>query len=328
MSNERRRGNLSTPYAPYGEMKKRADMVRSIDLQEVLNCIYNVNTALTNGLRGHQHRRHRYDKYKWHTPQGMLSVTSEKFINWTTGVGGGGAIDLVIHLMGYDFKTAVNWLWRNVSHPGVGATNHQQVDVDVDRADRADADRDLKTLKLPKRVDGKLPQILQYLTHQRCLPQATINHLIRSGMIYADNKSNAVFLLLGKEKRVVGAEIRGTNDNRWKWRGMATGSKKDKGCFYLKGKGANKVVLCESAIDAISFFVLHPNCMAVSTSGANPKPLWLPNLIEKGFEIFCAFDSDITGDTMADKMITLYPAVKRLRPEKHDWNEVLMAMRH
>jgi hypothetical protein len=244
----------------------------------------------------------------------MLSVTSEKFINWTAGVGGGGAIDLVIHLMGYDFKTAVNWLWRNFSHPG--ASNHQQVNVN----------RSLKNLKLPKRVDGKLPQIIQYLTQQRCLPETTVKHLIRRGMIYADNKSNAVFLLLGKEKRVVGAEIRGTNDNTRKWHGMATGSRKDRGCFYLRGRGSNKVVLCESAIDAISFFVLHPNCMAVSTAGANPEPQWLSTLIDKGFEIFCAFDSDKVGEMMADKMITLYPVVKRLRPEKHDWNEVLMAM--
>jgi hypothetical protein len=322
MSNERRRGNLSTPYAPYGEMKKRADMVRSIDLQEVLNCIYNVNTALTSGLRGHQHRRHRYDKYKWHTPQGMLSVTSEKFINWTTGVGGGGAIDLVIHLMGYDFKTAVNWLWRNVSHPGVGATNHQQ--VDVDRTDRAD--RNLKTLKLPKRVDGKLPQIFQYLTHQRCLPQATINHLIRSGMIYADNKSNAVFLLLGKEKTVVGAELRGTTTKRW--RGMATGSRKDLGCFYIKRSHTNKMVLCESAIDALSCFALNRDFIALSTSGANPNPAWLTTFINKGFEIYCGFDADEIGDSHAEKMMRRYPSVIRLRPIKHDWNEILQSKYH
>ena len=305
---------MSTPYAPYGEIKKRADMVRHIDLQEVLNGICTVNTDCTSSssLRFHQYRRHRYDKDKWHTPQGMLSVTSEKFINWTAGVGGGGAIDLVTHLMGYDFKTAVNWLWRNFSHPD--ASNHQEVN------------RGLKNLKLPKRVDGKLPQIIQYLTHQRCLPETTVNHLIRRGMIYADNQSNAVFLLLGKEKRVVGAEIRGTNDNTRKWHGMATGSRKDRGCFYLRARGANIVVLCESAIDAISFFVLHPNCMAVSTAGANPKPQWLSTLIDKGFKIFCAFDSDKVGEMMAEKMITLYPVVKRLRPEKHDWNEVLMAM--
>ena len=171
-----------------------------------------------------------------------------------------------------------------------------------------------------------MPKICQYLIHQRCLPKATVNYLIRRGILYADDKGNAVFLLLGKEKRVVGAEIRGTNDNLRKWRGMAPGSKKNLGCFYIRTRGANKVVLCESAIDAISYFVLHSNCMAMSTAGVNSVPPWLENLIEKGFEIFCAFDSDATGELMANKMIKLYPLVKRLRPEKHDWNEVLQLM--
>jgi hypothetical protein len=292
---------------PYGQIKKRADSVRDITLEEVLK-----RTGSD---------RHPWDKAKWRTSQGVVSISGEKFINWTAGIGGGGAIDLVIHLMGYDFKTAVNWLWQNFSPSiyGAGASNHQEGDMDMGISD-------LKTLKLPQRDDDKLPHLLQYLTHKRCLPEAAVNYLIRRGILYADNKGNAVFLLLGKEKRVVGAEIRGTNDNPKKWHGMASGSRKDLGCFYLKGKGANKVVLCESAVDAISYFVLHSNCMAVSTTGANPKPPWLSTLIDKGFEIFCAFDSDRTGDTMAYKMRTLYPVVKRLRPEKHDWNEVLQEM--
>jgi hypothetical protein len=267
---------------------------------------------------------HPWDKAKWRTSQGVVSISGEKFINWTAGVGGGGAIDLVIHLMGYDFKTAVNWLWRNFSPPG--ASNHQGMEMEMDR-DRDRDRRDSKTLKLPARDDSKLPGICQYLIHQRCLPKATVNDLIRRGILYADDKGNAVFLLLGKEKRVVGAEIRGTNDNLRKWRGMAPGSKKNLGCFYIRARGANKVVVCESAIDAISYFVLHFDCMVVSTAGANPKPPWLSTLIDKGFEIFCAFDADRTGDTMAYKMITLYPVVKRLRPERHDWNQVLQEMK-
>ena len=44
---------------------------------------------------------------------------------------------------------------------------------------------------------------------------------------------------------------------------------------------------------------------------------------KKRFDISCGFDSDKTGDSTANRMIHLYPAVKRLRPNKHDWNEVL-----
>ena len=31
-----------------------------------------------------------YDRHKWHTPAGVLSVTGAKFINWNLGTGGGG----------------------------------------------------------------------------------------------------------------------------------------------------------------------------------------------------------------------------------------------
>lgn len=83
------------------------------------------------------------------------------------------------------------------------------------------------------------------------------------------------------------------------------------------------MILCESAIDAISYFVLHSNCIAISTAGATTKLPWLNNWMVKGYEIFCAFDADATGESMAKKMIEAFPAVKRLRPQQHDWNEVL-----
>ena len=150
-----------------------------------------------------------------------------------------------------------------------------------------------------------------------------IDFLISCGKLYADNRANAVFLLLGKEKRVVGAELRGTTDS--KWHGMVPGSRKDLGCFFVKRSNTKKAVLCESAIDAISYFALHPDCMALSTSGANPNPAWISILIKKRFDIYCGFDSDETGDSLANRMILLYPAVKRLRPNKHDWNEVLLS---
>jgi hypothetical protein len=57
--------------------------------------------------------------------------------------------------------------------------------------------------------------------------------------------------------------------------------------------------------------------------GANPNPAWLSSLIEKGFDIYCGFDSDDSGDSLANRMSQLYPSVKRIRATKHDWNEEL-----
>jgi len=250
-----------------------------------------------------------YDKAKWHTPAGVISITGQKFINWTHSAGGGGAIDMVMHLRQCDFKSAVFWLDDNFpnrcTQPSRSSTTscvHQ-------------------AFSLPVRKDSVLPRIRNYLIVERNIPRRLIDALIRSGMLYADCRTNVVFLLLGKEKAVVGAELRGTTHR--KWHGMARGSRKDSGCFYVGNHAGRTAVLCESAIDAISCFALHPTFIAISTSGANPNPAWLPRLIKKGYEIFCGFDSDEIGDSCANKMILLYPAVKRMRPKNHDWNDTL-----
>lgn len=284
----------------YEDIKNKAGMVRHIDLKEVLK--------RTGAIKDN------IDKAKWRTCQGVISVTGQKFINWSDGgIGGGGAIDLVIHLKQYDFKTAVSWLFDNFSISCSHMPNNTKPAIQP-------------ALRLPKRDEKKLARIINYLKYDRFVPLELINLLVKSGKLYADKRANAVFLLLGKEKTVVGAELRGTTTKRW--RGMATGSRKDLGCFYIKRSHTNKMVLCESAIDALSCFALNRDFITLSTSGANPNPAWLTTFINKGFEIYCGFDADEIGDTMADKMIRRYPSVKRLRPTKHDWNEILQSKYH
>ena len=271
-----------------------ANIVRNIELVAVLEragCV-----------------KDRLDKAKWHTSAGIISVTGQKFMNWTEGTGGGGAIDLVMQVTNCDFKTAVFWLADHFPRYG---TQLSEETISTSP----------QTLSLPQRDDARLRQITHYLRDDRSIPPEMIDKLVGSGKLYADHRANAVFLLLGKEKRVVGAELRGTTPA--KWHGMAPGSRKDLGCFHIAKSNTRKVVLCESAIDAVSCLVLQPNCMALSTSGANPNPAWLSILIEKGFDIYCGFDSDETGDSLAGQMIHLYPTVKRLRPTTHDWNEDL-----
>ena len=280
----------------FEDIKNKANSVRHIDLKAILN--------RTGSMKD------KFDKAKWHTSQGVITVTGHKFMNWTQATGGGGAIDLVINLKKCDFKTAVFWLSENFSSSAIQTSQWiKPVSKQI--------------FTLPKRDDNKVPQIMRYLRYERCIPPKLINFLIRSGTLYADNRGNAVFLLLGKDKRVVGAELRGTTHLRW--HGMAPGSRKELGAFYVKSPNTKKMVICESAIDAISYFALQLNCLALSTSGANSNPPWLSSFISKGFKIYCGFDSDETGDILAIKMINLYPAVRRLRPTKHDWNEVLQS---
>jgi len=272
------------------EIRDRLHQLRAIPLESVL--------LATGGKRDPQ------DKAKWHTAKGAVSVTGMKFMNWNQGRGGGGAIDLAMHLNGLDFKAAADWLRR-----------HFPI------RDYSSSLPHMRPLTLPPPDPGKLRTVKKYLVHDRGITSSLIEPLVESNRLYADTRGNAVFLLLGKENRPVGAELRGTGSARW--RGMAPGSQKDLGYFSIHAPDATMIVLCESAIDAMSCFLLHPSSRCVSTSGTRPNPHWLPAFLSQGVPLYCGFDADSTGDAMAQQMIALYPAVHRLRPADHDWNDVL-----
>ena len=89
------------------DFRRKADYVRAIPLEVVLTSWNAV--------------RDRRDKSQWRTPRGPLSVTGAKFYNWHTCQGGGGAIDLVMHLAGWDAEQAIQWLSRHLGGHTTGA---------------------------------------------------------------------------------------------------------------------------------------------------------------------------------------------------------------
>jgi hypothetical protein len=286
-------GRQSSPMS-LQQLRHRADCLRAVPLEAVLRC-----WGAT---------RDRADKAKWHTERGVISVTGAKFMNWNRSVGGGGAIDLAMHLGDLHFPEALQWLSKNFPT--------------CDAADPAPLSP--RPLRLPPGDPTKLPEIRRYLYDHRRLPVAVVEPLIAGGSIYADARSNAVFLLLGKEKEPIGAEIRGTSCTPW--RGMAPGSRKDLGYFSIPVVEPTAIILCESAIDAVSCLALHDRAVCISTAGARPNPLWLGSLVQTGKPVCCGFDADPVGDEMARAMMQTHPTVLRLRPSLKDWNEVLKAI--
>ena len=273
---------------------KRVDQLRAIPLTSVLR----VWGAVPD----------RHDKGKWHTSRGTLSVNSAKFINWNHGEGGGGAIDLVIHLKDCGFKEALDWLGHHFPQ-------HRVNDLDPSAPS--------SPLSLPTPDPHQLGPVKEYLTTERAIPLVLIQSLIQAGTLYADHRANAVFLLRDPEGSVVGAELRGTTSRHW--RGMASGSRKNLGFFSIPTNlvADRPIILCESAIDAISAFALHPQHRCLSAAGARPDPAWLGPLIQKSARLYCGFDADDTGERMAQAMIAFHPSVTRLRPPRHDWNDLL-----
>ncbi len=280
----------------YAELGRLAQAVRGIPLTEILPHL----EAMPD----------RQDKARWKTPNGVISVTGMRFYDWHRQAGGGGAIDLVMHVRKLDFKSAVFWLRDVLALP--------TTTVDTMPAPP-------RVFRPPAPCERNLPLAIHYLERQRCVPETVLAPLIRNRRIYADHRANAVFLLQNPQGQSVGAELRGTT--RVPWRGMAPGSCKATGFFAAGPEDADSVVLCESAIDALSCHALHPAARAISTAGATPHPAWLSDLIATGKRIACGFDTDDAGENAAQTMIARHPAIGRLRPSRHDWNDDLRAPR-
>ncbi len=296
----------------FADLRRRAAAARAAPLESVL--------LLRGAVRDGR------DRHKWHTERGSLSVTGPRFMNWHTQRGGGGAIDLVMHLAGVDFRGALAWLEGHLADGLAAGGRGTRLRVAVNSNKGTPHPETSGGLRLPDRDDGFLGRVRRYLTERRHLAASVIEPLIESGKVYADGRGNAVFVLLaGKASRPVGAELRGTGPRVW--RGMAPGTRKDCGYFWVGHAGPRQIILCESAIDALSCFQMDPQQICISTSGVRADPPWLRGLLARGYELYCGFDADQPGDAAAARMIALHPAVKRLRPPTHDWNDVLASHR-
>jgi hypothetical protein len=314
------------------DFQRRADRVRAIPLEVVLTYWGAV--------------RDRQDTSRWRTPRGPLSVTGAKFYDWHTHQGGGGAIDLVMHLGGWDAGPAIRWLERELgdhaADPTVSTVRYpfSSPASSAPRATCGEENRDGRTpcprhqpLRLPTPSRADLPRVRRYLTQVRGLAAAILDSLVDDGKTYADERGNAVFLMVtGKPNRPIGAELRGTGDRVW--RGLAPGSCKNMGYFWLGHPEAQHIVLCESAIDAISCFQLQTQlhtaplrgqCICISTAGIRSDAPWLHPLLTRGYQIHCGFDTDEPGEAASRQMITRHPSIGRLRPPRHDWNDALTA---
>ena len=218
-------------------LRQRADVVRSIPLADVL------------AQWGAD--RDRPDRSRWHTERGPVSITGSKFFNWHLQQGGGGAIDLVMHLGGWDIVTALGWLERHLGHsdatdvPFLTSTSG----VNSPQSSNANAKVKVRSLCLPVPHPDNFPKVHRYLTEQRGFRPSIIQSLITSGKLYADRRGNVVFpMVAGKAQRPIGAELRGTG--RRTWRGLAPGTRKDAGFFWIGEPGnstsrSKTIVLCE-----------------------------------------------------------------------------------
>lgn len=167
---------------------------------------------------------------------------------------------------------------------------------------------------------------LPYLT-SRGLGPDVLGLPIFAGGLRVDGRSNALFPHYDREG-LCGFEIKNQG-----FTGFAAGG--TKGLWYSKARPTdNRLVLTESAIDALSFHVLQGDDRTryMSTGGSlNPQqPALIRGAMEKlppGGMVFLAFDNDEAGEKLAEEVQAFAPSgrdVRRVLPDGgKDWNDTL-----
>jgi 5S rRNA maturation endonuclease (ribonuclease M5) len=261
------------------------------------------------------------DRHKWRNETQMINLTGSKFFDWKDMKGGGGAIDLVMHVEGCNFTDAVDWLRERFGAPGALQLVTQQVVETVQ-------EKPQQPFVPPLSQEANWGQVRDYLIQKRKLPSGLVDQLHQAGLVYADERSNAVFLRRDWDGQVTGAMLRGTSGENNLFKGLATGTRRSQGWFYtiaggVEGAPVERVVLVEGAIDGLSYQVLHPpqvRTMVLSTDGAGYLPL---DQLKTAERVAIAFDGDGAGDEMARRLQAELPDAERHLPMGKDWNEDL-----
>lgn len=301
--------------------RQAAHVARDIPLQEVAERL---------GLT-----RDKADAEKWRDAEGSVAITikGSKWFDHKEGRGGGGAIDLAMHCTTWDFKQTIAWLGH-----GVGITRAARAvaakAVESSRKDVEQAMAEKPVYAPPEAVLEDVPKrrVRNYLAQERKLSPALVDRVMTEGKVYPDKRGNAIFVAVDAQGVPQGAEIRGTG--KTPFHGLANGSSRE-ACFTVStGPNPKKLVITESAIDALSYAELHQAepLLVASTAGARPN---LPEaLAELGQfdEVVVAYDADKTGRSMGDKLMevlrTIARKVTRSEPSKgKDWNEMLKDLR-
>jgi hypothetical protein len=284
------------------KITRLADQVRNIPLREVLERYGFEAKAEGTTLRakGDHHN---------------IVVTGSKWFDNKAGVGGAGAIDLVIHLARVDFSAACRSLASEFLPSEAGGQSAPL----FPKSWQGPSHREKKSFEelaanFAVRDDSNWPVAHAYLVERRRISPPLVDEMHGRGSLYAnDHRPNpsVVFLHHDQHGKVRGASLRDTR-HRSVFR-PCLGNKLT--AWFVVGDlaGADRVAAVESPIDALSYYSLFGcrggSLAVVSCAGACvPRELML-RAYDRGQAFVVALDRDPAGQR----------GVQKARDETADW---------
>jgi hypothetical protein len=264
-----------------------------------------------------------------------IVVTGGRWFDNKANIGGGGAIDLVMHLGGVDFMAACRSLVDQFRPLAAGQSDLSFPSSSQRQpAPRKKPFEELMAL-YAARDDSNWPIARAYLIEQRKTSAGLVDELHASGSIYANShlpNPSLVFLHRDQHGDVRGATLRDTR-HQSAFR-PCLGDKL--GAWFTVGDltQAKRLVAVESPIDALSYFTLFGrpdgSLAVVSCAGAIVPQALMFHACDRRQAFVVALDNDPAGergwlkarDETADWAGFNLSSV---RPKQKDWNDDLVA---
>jgi hypothetical protein len=307
-----------------------ANQVRSIPINEVLESM---------GFKG----RKEGVSTMFSSDRHAINVTGDRFFDHKFQKGGGGAIDVVMHVKEVNFKEACLWLSDRFLG---GRAPSQQPPLPFPVAPRTSTPSEEKRLSFSElqklyaiRDDSRWPLARDYLTQVRKLDGAAVDKLHSQNLIYATRSKNhpaftcATFAHPDLQGEIKGLFSRTTIHNS-DFR-QVLGSKTS--AWFRTGdlSTAKEVVITESPIEALSFMTLHPKegRVAISVEGCAVPQALAEEIVKKGQVPILALNPDVAGIQGSSKAEELFKSlgydkpIERLASQSEDWNKDLVNQR-
>jgi hypothetical protein len=266
--------------------------LRNLNLEVVLTSLYNAVEIVN--------KRSRSTRHYLLQSNAKIAITGYKWIDNTTGIGGGGAIDLVMYIDSLSLSNAAQKL-ESISNY-ITLSNNIITNID-------------NNFDIPQPYDNTWNIVNHYLTKIRLLPDFLVTSLHNKLLLWSDKHCNCVF----PRDLGTGAFLRGTMDGKpFK---LTIG--KNGRPYHIPGD--NLVIITEAPIDAISLKYFYPTATILATGGHIGFDKIEPYLAN-AFKVLLAQDNDKSGDQQANKIKSLIKnKAERLLPiySFKDWNESL-----
>ena len=264
-----------------------------------------------------------------------IVVTGTQWFDNKAGIGGGGAIDLVMHIGGVDFLAACRCL-ADQFRPLVAG----QSDLSFPSSSQRQPPPDKKAFEelmalYAARDDSNWPIARAYLVEHRRVSAGLVDELHACGSIYGNNhrpNPSLVFLHRDQHAEVRGATLRDTK-HQSAFR-PCLGNKLT--AWFAVGNlaKAKRVVAVESPIDALSYHSLFacPNdsLAVVSCAGATIPQALMFQAYHRSQAFVVALDNDPAGKrgwvkAQADTVDWMSFKLSSESPKHKDWNDSLVA---